>query len=68
VIKHSTKKPDGGQEILDMFNYPPAAIIFVGDRLLTDMVFANRNGFFGIHTYKIISEVGDNFAALWVPT
>lgn len=44
----------------------PIETAFVGDRILTDIVFGNRNGNLTIWTNKVITEDGDNKAALVV--
>jgi len=38
----------------------------VGDRILTDVLFGNRNGNLTIWTRQVITEEGDNKAALIV--
>eukprot|EP00981_Chlorochromonas_danica_P012875 scaffold5514_cov166-Ochromonas_danica.AAC.9 len=50
VIRHKVKKPGCLQEVIDHFQarnkepITPAQICVVGDRLMTDVVFANVNG------------------------
>jgi phosphatidylglycerophosphatase GEP4 len=44
----------------------PCEIAFVGDRVLTDVVFANLHQFRSIHTVQIITEKGDNKMAVMV--
>ncbi|KAJ3365726.1 hypothetical protein GGF32_008124 [Allomyces javanicus] len=66
VLRHQQKKPAGGKSIPKHFAVPPNQVVFVGDRVLTDVVFANRNGFTSIHTYRIVTEKGDNPMALWI--
>lgn len=55
VLRHNTKKPGCGPQILDYFyNAPdsnvtsPNHIAVVGDRLFTDVIMANLMGFWGI--------------------
>jgi phosphatidylglycerophosphatase GEP4 len=67
VIKHSEKKPSGGQALAKHLHPTPAnQTAFVGDRILTDVLFGNRNGNLTIWTRKVITEEGDNKAALVV--
>lgn len=65
VLRHTEKKPAGG-EFFTKHMYPilPHQIAFVGDRVLTDVIFGNRNGNLTIWTNKVITEKGDNKAAL----
>ncbi|KAF0391232.1 HAD-superfamily phosphatase [Gigaspora margarita] len=61
VLRHKSKKPDGGSELISHFaHYPPEKIVVIGDRLLTDVVFGNLNGMATIFTKRIVSEQGDN--------
>ncbi|KAI8879281.1 HAD-superfamily phosphatase [Backusella circina FSU 941] len=66
VLRHAEKKPAGGIHLINHFKptIHPAQIAFVGDRILTDVVFGNRNGNLTIWTNKVITEKGDNKAAL----
>lgn len=55
VLKHSTKKPGCGAQILDYFLERPETgvnranqIAVVGDRLSTDIMMANMYGFWGL--------------------
>lgn len=59
------KKPAGG-EFLAKHMYPilPQEMAFVGDRVLTDVIFGNRNGNLTIWTDTVVTEKGDNGAAL----
>ncbi|KAI7875578.1 HAD-superfamily phosphatase [Lichtheimia hyalospora FSU 10163] len=65
VLRHEEKKPSGGAALASHL-HPISAdkIAFVGDRILTDVVFGNLNGNFTIWTSKIVTETGDNKAAL----
>ncbi|KAJ1985754.1 hypothetical protein H4R33_003792 [Dimargaris cristalligena] len=61
VLRHPIKKPAGGDELLAHFApLPPSQIAFVGDRLMTDIVFGHRYGLFTIWTRQIVSAKGDN--------
>ncbi|KAI8977621.1 mitochondrial PGP phosphatase-domain-containing protein [Mycotypha africana] len=65
VLRHKDKKPAGGHSLYQHFRpIEPHQTAFVGDRILTDVVFGNRNGNLTIWTSKIITERGDNKAAL----
>ncbi|KAI9260185.1 HAD superfamily phosphatase [Sporodiniella umbellata] len=61
VLKHKKKKPDGGSD-LSQFIKPvlPENVAFVGDRILTDVLFGNLNGNLTIWASNIITEKGDN--------
>lgn len=56
------KKPSGGEALLLAVGCEAEAVAFVGDRLLTDVVFGNQNGFLTIHTQPL-TEIGDNWMA-----
>jgi phosphatidylglycerophosphatase GEP4 len=62
VIRHGIKKPGGGAELLAAAGHDPKHIAFVGDRLLTDVVFANTHGLLAIHTQPL-TLVNDNYWA-----
>ncbi|KAI9020668.1 mitochondrial PGP phosphatase-domain-containing protein [Phycomyces nitens] len=63
-IRHSEKKPLGGKELKTHFGQvSPRQTAFVGDRILTDVLFGNINGNLTIWTDKIVTEKGDNKAA-----
>jgi phosphatidylglycerophosphatase GEP4 len=67
VLRHSEKKPSGGQALAKhLYPIPANQTAFVGDRILTDVLFGNRNGNLTIWTRKVITEEGDNKAALVV--
>jgi phosphatidylglycerophosphatase GEP4 len=67
VLRHKQKKPAGGQHLANYLSpIPPSQTAFVGDRILTDVIFGNRNGNLTIWTNKVITEEGDNKAALMV--
>ena len=55
MLRHSTKKPGCGAEVLDYFRNAPDSgvtmanqIAIVGDRLFTDVMMANMMGSWGI--------------------
>lgn len=53
VVEHGTSKPRGGPILLRYFRrtiglVEPREIAFIGDRVLTDMLFAKLNNFFPI--------------------
>ncbi|KAF9423942.1 hypothetical protein BGZ94_008125 [Podila epigama] len=61
VLRHTEKKPAGGDELLRRFPGTDASrIAFVGDRALTDVVFGHNSGLFTILTRQVVSEQGDN--------
>lgn len=67
VLRHDEKKPSGGQFLKEKLEpIPVDQTAFVGDRILTDVLFGNRNGNLTIWTRKVITEEGDNKAALVV--
>lgn len=67
VLKHEEKKPDGGHHLADYVKpIKPEQVAFVGDRILTDVLFGNRNGNLTIWTSQVITEEGDNKPALLV--
>lgn len=67
VLRHDEKKPSGGQFLKEKLEpIPVDQTAFVGDRILTDVLFGNRNGNLTIWTRKVITEEGDNKAALIV--
>ena len=55
MLRHSTKKPGCGPEVLQYFRSrpecgvtKPSQIAIVGDRLLTDVMMANMMGSWGV--------------------
>ncbi|KAL7331721.1 hypothetical protein PS15p_203873 [Mucor circinelloides] len=69
VLRHDEKKPSGGQFLKEKLSPIPAdQTAFVGDRILTDILFGNRNGNLTIWTRQVITEEGDNKAALILVT
>jgi phosphatidylglycerophosphatase GEP4 len=64
VLKHpDDKKPKGGEQLIKYFNLPANEIVFVGDRLLTDVVYANMIGAYSVWCTRIITTKGDNWFA-----
>lgn len=63
------KKPGGGDQVFAEFLLPrhPGLrrdqVAVVGDRLLTDVLFANIHGMVSVYCRDIITEDGDNFIA-----
>ncbi|CAG8448219.1 2960_t:CDS:2 [Acaulospora colombiana] len=67
VLRHESKKPDGGPELIARLSpISPTRIAVIGDRLLTDILFGNMNGMFTIFTKKVVSEKNDNKMAVVV--
>ncbi|ORX94375.1 HAD-superfamily phosphatase [Basidiobolus meristosporus CBS 931.73] len=67
VLRREEKKPGGGGALLKYCQTTdPTTIAFVGDRLLTDVLFGNLNGMYTIFTKQIVTEQGDNPIALKV--
>ncbi|KAI8138350.1 mitochondrial PGP phosphatase-domain-containing protein [Fennellomyces sp. T-0311] len=65
VLRHSEKKPSGGEALARHFSHAsPPNVAMVGDRILTDVIFGNLNGNVTIWTRQIVTEEGDNKAAL----
>ncbi|KAI8871440.1 HAD-superfamily phosphatase [Ramicandelaber brevisporus] len=57
VLRHDTRKPGGVGELLQKFkDHKPEAICFVGDRLLTDVVYGNSGGCLTVWTRNIVTE------------
>ncbi|CAM9623943.1 unnamed protein product [Sphacelaria rigidula] len=64
VVRHEAKKPGGIEDVLAFFAEKDPDVrldelCFVGDRLLTDVVFGNLHGMLTIHTQPLTLE-GDN--------
>jgi phosphatidylglycerophosphatase GEP4 len=69
ILRHSSgkKKPEGGQELMRHFGLNDGEkIIVVGDRILTDIVYANNIGAYSILCKNIITKRGDNKIASMV--
>ncbi|GJJ73839.1 phosphatidylglycerophosphatase GEP4 [Entomortierella parvispora] len=65
VLRHQRKKPAGGEELLQYFSGIRAPrIAFVGDRALTDVVYANSHGMLSILARDVVTEEGDNPMAI----
>jgi phosphatidylglycerophosphatase GEP4 len=61
VLRHSERKPGGGDDLRKMLQLRPEdKVVVVGDRLFTDVVFGKQNGFFSI-LVDCIDEESDNF-------
>ncbi|RUS17695.1 mitochondrial PGP phosphatase-domain-containing protein [Endogone sp. FLAS-F59071] len=59
------QKPSGGAALLTYFRaHPPDTLVVIGDRLLTDIVYGNSVGAFTVLTRQVVSEKGDNPAAM----
>lgn len=63
VIRHGTKKPEGGDAIARQLHCDLARAAFVGDRLLTDVVFGNINKMLTIHTQPLTTARDNKLAA-----
>ncbi|KAI8923018.1 mitochondrial PGP phosphatase-domain-containing protein [Entophlyctis helioformis] len=64
VLRHAQKKPAGGQALAAHFGCAPRQIVVVGDRLFTDVLYANRMGAYSVLTRGIVTETNDNWLAL----
>lgn len=64
VLRHpDDKKPAGGDTLVTHFNLPAQEIVVVGDRVLTDVVYANLIGACSVWCTRIITSKGDNWFA-----
>lgn len=64
MVRHDAKKPGGIEDVLAFFAGKDSEVridelCFVGDRLLTDVVFGNLHGMLTVHTRPLTLE-GDN--------
>lgn len=59
MLKHS-KKPADTHLLAEHFRCHPSQIVFVGDRLTTDIVYANKMSALSIFVTKVVSLKGDN--------
>lgn len=66
VLLHHYRKPRGGLELLSRIKYKPNQIAVVGDRLFTDVLYANFRGMRSILVHDIITEDGDDYWAIKV--
>jgi len=64
VVRHARKKPDCLPDLRAALPHDLADVAVVGDRLLTDVLFANRFGMFAVHLATPITLRGDNPPAL----
>ncbi|CAN0056889.1 unnamed protein product, partial [Ascophyllum nodosum] len=65
VLRHDEKKPGGVTDVLAFFEGkgPEDELCFVGDRLMTDVVFGNLHRMLTVHT-KPLTLRGDNRPAV----
>jgi len=69
VVVHKDKKPLGFEQVIEHFGTTGKApldarsILVVGDRLLTDTVFANLHGAKSMHCIQTLDTRGDNQVA-----
>lgn len=71
VIRHKEKKPGGMVDVLQHFHglirdNDPARICMVGDRILTDVVFANLYGMLSVHTQPLPTTPTTSSYDTWV--
>ncbi|CAO3595075.1 unnamed protein product [Absidia cylindrospora] len=66
VLRHTQKKPSGGDALTNNLQIPHAQIAFVGDRVLTDVMYGNLNGNLTIWSKQVITEKGDNKPAILI--
>ena len=67
VLRHNSKKPNGIESILGWFKGSrPGEIVFIGDRVLTDVLMANEAGLFSVLVSRPLSIQGDNLPAVIV--
>ncbi|KAI8923041.1 mitochondrial PGP phosphatase-domain-containing protein [Entophlyctis helioformis] len=64
VSRAGRVKPAGGQALAAHFGCAPRQIVVVGDRLFTDVLYANRMGAYSVLTRDIVTETNDNWLAL----
>jgi len=61
VLRHREKKPRGFEELMSHFeDLNPSEICFIGDRLLTDILFGSLHGLYTIHVSKALDTKNDN--------
>eukprot|EP00842_Homolaphlyctis_polyrhiza_P003368 jgi/Hompol1/4031/HPOL_003443-RA len=61
--KDYAEKPAGGETLVKHLMCKPCEIIVVGDRLFTDILYANRIGALSVLVRQIITEQNDNWFA-----
>lgn len=68
VLRSNFKKPslEHAKDLSNYFSLEPGRIAIVGDRLLTDVVYANRIGAYSIYCRNIITTEGDNRVAAFL--
>ena len=62
VLRRRHKKPRGIESVQRHFQCDGTALLMVGDRYLTDVVFGNLHGMLTVHTQQLTTE-GDNRVA-----
>ena len=62
VLRRREKKPRGFESVRAHFGCDPAALVVIGDRYLTDVVFGNLHGTLTVRTEQLTSA-GDNRVA-----
>ncbi|DBA03242.1 TPA: hypothetical protein N0F65_011601 [Lagenidium giganteum] len=53
VLRHSSKKPGGIEQLQAHFGVDPAHLIMIGDRYSTDVLFGNMHGMLTIRTEQL---------------
>jgi len=57
VLRRQHKKPRGFESIEHQFpSCPPATLVMIGDRLLTDVVFGNAHGMLTVYCKKLTGQ------------
>ena len=62
VLRRRHKKPRGFESVRQHFQCDGTALLMVGDRYLTDVVFGNLHGMLTVHTEQL-TTAGDNRVA-----
>jgi len=62
VLRRRHKKPRGFESVREHFKCDGTALLMVGDRYLTDVVFGNLHGMCTVHTEQL-TTAGDNRVA-----
>ena len=62
VLRRREKKPRGFESVRAHFGCDPAALVVIGDRYLTDVVFGNLHGTLTVRTQQL-TTAGDNRVA-----
>lgn len=66
VLMHRKRKPLGSTELLNHLHYASDQIAIVGDRYLTDVLYAHFGNMRSILVQDIITEEGDDYWAIKV--